>query len=72
MIIPNIWENKIDVPNHQPETDLLDLLSQKKVDLSGIVDLCSVTWVTLGFSLSSEYFGRPLRAANATMFAEED
>ena len=20
MIIPNIWENKIDVPNHQPDT----------------------------------------------------
>jgi hypothetical protein len=21
MIIPNIWENKIDVPNHQPEME---------------------------------------------------
>ena len=23
MIIPNIWENKIDVPNHQPDNELI-------------------------------------------------
>ena len=25
MIIPNIWENKIDVPNHQPDIFVLIL-----------------------------------------------
>ena len=25
--IPNIWENKIDVPNHQPDINLDDLYS---------------------------------------------
>ena len=31
MIIPNIWENKIDVPNHQPDQQSSTIWSSKSV-----------------------------------------
>ena len=57
MIIPNIWENKIDVPNHQPEyvqlaskplkrspTQTLDLLVMVNFRLSPYKGGASYQW----------------------------
>jgi hypothetical protein len=41
------------------------------VDLEGIIVALSKCHMPWGYKTSSEYFGRPLRAANAAMFAED-
>ena len=37
MIIPNIWENKIDVPNHQPALDAFGISTIPVWQISGMM-----------------------------------
>ena len=48
--IPNIWENKIDVPNHQPVRDLiLDIISIDWIDWFVVIFAILPSDVPLGF-----------------------